>query len=73
MITAAVQQENLVYAYHGSRVLFSQPGTLMGYTASTVSIQREQRIYVYDEAGRQIVSRSAENTVQVFYYSKKIP
>lgn len=54
-ITTAIQRGNSVYVYNGSKLLFTQQGTLHGYTASTVSVKRTGiTIYNYDEKGKLV-------------------
>ena len=56
MITTAVQKGSYVYAYSGTRQLFSVYGELHGFTATTVSVRKGDYIYVYNERGSQVSS-----------------
>lgn len=59
-IGCAVERGSLVYVYdEKGRQLYSKPGKLHGYTATTVSIQRANTIYTFDERGRQLYSKHA--------------
>lgn len=50
MIVTAIQKGTTVYVYGaGNRLLFTQGGTLQGYTSGSVSIRRGNTIYTYSD------------------------
>ena len=53
-IGTAKQNGNFVYVYDESgRLMFTQSGTLQGYTGSSVSVCKNgNTVYVYDDSGR---------------------
>jgi hypothetical protein len=54
-ITAAIQKGTSVFVYNEKNLpIFSQAGTLMGYTGSTVSVKKGSTIYTYNDKGQQI-------------------
>lgn len=59
-IGSAMDRGSAVYVYdEKGHLLYSKPGKLVGYTASTVSIQRVKTVYTYDERGRQVFAKPA--------------
>lgn len=63
MIAIVKLKNDNLYAYDAkNRQLFMRPAkdlTLMGYTASTVTVCSKATIYVYNEKGQQISTRPA--------------
>ena len=58
-IGSAMERGSAAYVYdEKGHLLFSKPGKLIGYTASTVSIPRVKAIYTYDPRGRQVFAKS---------------
>lgn len=61
MIALAIIKNGRLYVYNEkNRQLFTRPAsglTLLGFTASSVSVASKTTAYVYDEKGRQISSR----------------
>lgn len=54
----AIQKGNIVYVYNEKNMqIFSQLGTLLGYTNSNINIKRGNAVYTYDANGRQIGAR----------------
>ncbi len=54
----AIQKGSTVYVYNEKNMqIFSQTGTLLGYTNNTINIQRGNAVYTYDANGRQISAR----------------
>ncbi len=51
MITTAIQRGSTVYVYEKTKILFTRPGELVGFTGTTVSIKRNRIVYVYNERG----------------------
>lgn len=51
MITVVIERNKVVYVYgiDSNNPLFHVPGILYGYTNANVAVERERRIYVYDE------------------------
>jgi hypothetical protein len=62
MIALAIIKNGSLHVYDDkNRQLFTRPAsglTLLGFTASSVSVASKTTAYVYDEKGRQISSRS---------------
>ncbi len=56
MISVAIQKGNSVYIYNEkNQCIHTIPGTLVGYTGSTVSVKKGgTSVYTYDEKGRVI-------------------
>lgn len=51
-IGSAIERGSSVYVYDEKNIpMFTRPGELYGYTSSTVSILRENRIHTYDANG----------------------
>ena len=44
-------QVSLARYYEKSKILFTRPGELVGFTGTTVSIKRNRIVYVYNERG----------------------
>lgn len=61
MIALAIIKNGSLHVYNEkNRQLFTRPAsglTLLGFTASSVSVASKTTAYVYDEKGRQISSR----------------
>lgn len=61
MIALAIIKNGSLYVYNEkNHQLFTRPAsglTLLGFTASSVSVASKTTAYVYDEKGRQISSR----------------
>ncbi|WP_298055703.1 hypothetical protein [uncultured Campylobacter sp.] len=61
MIALAIIKNGSLHVYDDkNRQLFTRPAsglTLLGFTASSVSVASKTTAYVYDEKGRQISSR----------------
>lgn len=61
MIALAIIKNGRLYVYNEkNHQLFTRPAsglTLLGFTASSVSVASKTTAYVYDEKGRQISSR----------------
>ena len=61
MIALAIIKNGSLYVYNEkNHQLFTRPAsglTLLGFTASNVSVARKTTAYIYDEKGRQISSR----------------
>ncbi|MDA3046635.1 hypothetical protein OFO10_05635 [Campylobacter sp. VBCF_06 NA8] len=60
MITLAIIKGSTLFVYNGSKLLFSRSAvgvTLLGFTASSVTLASKTSIYTYDEKGRQISMR----------------
>ncbi len=52
MIGAAIQRGDYVYVYNErNSMIYSQYGSLYGFTGSSVSIKRGDYVYVYNERG----------------------
>ena len=51
MITTEIQRGSTVYVYEKTKILFTRPGELVGFTGTTVSIKRNRIVYVYNERG----------------------
>ena len=59
MISTAVQRGSSVYVYNEKNsLIFTTPGTLMGFTGSTVSVKKSSSIYVYNEKGSLMATHS---------------
>lgn len=62
-IASVIQRGNFFVVYDESNrqlaSIFCQDGQLLGYTASSVSLKRNNYIFVYNENGNQISSRPA--------------
>lgn len=57
MIATAIQRASTIYVYNEKNALIrTLPGTLHGFTGTTVSVKRANTIYVYDEKGKLISS-----------------
>lgn len=57
-IASAVQQGSSVYVYNERNgVMFVRPGTLVGYTQDTVSVERDSTVFTYDANNKLIGSR----------------
>lgn len=60
MIVTAIQRGVNVIVYTArNQILFTVQGTLMGYTANTVSVKRDSWIYTYSTKGQIIGTQSA--------------
>lgn len=61
MIALAIIKNGSLHVYDDkNRQLFTRPAsglTLLGFTASSVSVASKTTAYIYDEKGRQISSR----------------
>ena len=61
MIALAIIKNGSLYVYNEkNHQLFTRPAsglTLLGFTASNVSVASKTTTYIYDEKGRQISSR----------------
>jgi hypothetical protein len=61
MIALAIIKNGSLYVYNEkNHQLFTRPAsglTLLGFTASNVSVASKTTAYIYDEKGRQISSR----------------
>ena len=58
MIGTAIQRGKFVYVYdEKNHQIFSQYGSLYGFTGSNVSIKRGNFVYIYDERGHQVGSQ----------------
>lgn len=61
MIALAIIKNGSLHVYDDkNRQLFTRPAsglTLLGFTASNVSVASKTTAYIYDEKGRQISSR----------------
>ena len=56
VITQCVQKGNTAYAYHNNSVLFSRIGTLVGYTATSMSVKNGNTVYTYNNKGNLVNS-----------------
>lgn len=60
-IIVALEKGSLCYAYgKNNHVLFTKPGTLYGFTSSTMSVKRGNMVYTYDVNGHQISAKSCK-------------
>ena len=57
MIQSAIQRGNYVYVYNEkNQQIFSQSGTLQGYTSTSVSVKNGNYVSVYNDKGQKIAS-----------------
>ena len=67
-ITSAEQRGNVVFVYgERGKVLYTRPGTLLGYTGSSVTIANSTGVYAqtYNEKGSVMYTRSIRKQFSV--------